>query len=284
MLYEPLDLPDEQEQAIESALENLSERLEEYVGDVLAEIDSKDTGRQIRYVAFEANEVLPKRSYRPTVVIHHIVGQIYRSHATDCDSLDQLLRTTVVAMEYYDIADDVIDGDVAQGHEAEAFLTNELLMPLLVRHLGRLGPEAIEHWSEDSIRTAESWVFELSNDPSAATYRTLVDKQSELFGSMTALSAVTAGADDAAIERAGEIGRTYFKYDQFVLDLRQYEKGDEDPWNAWNLMGEDEAKSYLMEQRSEFERLIGHLPRERQRLLRPLVATDIDAFRASVAQ
>ncbi|MFC3957917.1 hypothetical protein [Halovivax cerinus] len=281
MLPGPLEIDDTDEAAVRSQLKTLFERLHDLVSDVLSEIDQPELRRQIRHVAFQSTEALPKRSSRPTVVIHHLVEQLFLSYDPDGDSLDQVLRAAVIAMEYYDIVDDVIDGDVRAGHELDVLVTNELLFPLFVRHIGRLGQPATDYWSERAVRTVGSLVVEYSSEPSAETYRTLVDRQSYLFGSMTGLGAVAAGAGQADVERAEQIGRTYFTYDQFRLDLRQYEGGDDDPWNLWRLCGDDEATGMIVAQRAEFERLIEPLPDDRRRLLRPLVATDIESYRAS---
>lgn len=283
MFDRPLDVSDAQAEAARSHAADLDERLRNHVSAVLAEVEDETLRTQIRFVAFEPNDALPKRRHHPpTGKIQYLVEQLYLSCDPEGDRVDDLLRATTVAHEYYDIVDDVIDGDVADGSELEVFVTNELLGPLLVRLLGRLGPEAVDYWSARTLRAVGSFVAELSGEPSADAYRDLVERQSNLFGSVAGLSAVVAGADEASVERAATAGRAYFQYEQFLRDLYQYERDDPDPWNAWRLLSESEALAYVSERRMTFERSIADLPAERERLLRPLVATDLDAFRESL--
>lgn len=282
MLHRPLAVEPECERALENALHDLQDRLHRRVTELLEVIDEPEIRRQVRYVAFEASDALPKRRTRPTVIVHHVVEQFYRGYASDTDRLGDLLSTSVAAMEYYDIVDDVIDGDVAAGHEVEVVVTNELLMPLFVRALGRLGQEAVEYWTDQSLRTVGSFVMELSSEPSAENYRELLDRQAHLFGSVTGLAAVAAGAVEEDVERAAAAGRAYFRYDQILLDFRQFVQDDDDPWNAWTLLDEESTRSYLDRQRSTFERHVETLPEEHRRLLTPLVAVDVDEFRLSL--
>lgn len=283
MLDRPLDISDSHEETFRSHVEDLEERLRDHVSEILNELNHDELRNQIQFVVFEPNDALPKRGhYPPLGKIQHLVEQLYRSYDPSAEDLDALLRATIAIHEYYDIVDDVIDGELAQGHELEVFVTNELLVPIVIRYLGRLGQEAVEYWSTRTFQTVGSFVTELSSTPSATAYRNLVDRQSTLFGSLTGLGAVVAGEDETIVDRVASAGRAYFRYEQFIRDLHQYEQDDPDPWNAWKLMSEDDALAYVSEQREAFEQFLEELPPERAHLLCPLVAIDVNAFRESL--
>jgi hypothetical protein len=282
MVFEPLDVPEVNEERFWDERKRLRSRLDGYVDQLLQRTDDPAVRDQVQFVAFTPTEVLPKREQRPTVEVNYLAERLYLAHDPDGKQLDAALAVSVGAMEYYDIVDDVVDGDVRDGHEIEVVVTNELLMPLFVQSLGEVGSQAVVHWADHAGQTVGSWVAELSGEPSLSAYQELVDRQSHLYGSVTGVAAIAAGAEETAVERATAVGRAYFRYEQLLLDLSQWEQGDDDPWNVWRLADAPDAREWINEERATFERLIESLPAEQQQLLAPLVATDISAFRESL--
>lgn len=279
MLHRPTDLSEERVRAVERDLRELRTRLGYHVEAILEDVESDVLRNQLRQVAFSSNEMLPKRHRRPTVEIHHLVEQLHLAYGSDDATGDKLIRFTLAVQEYYDISDDLIDGDVAEGSETEVLVTNELLLPLVIRYLGRLGDDAVAYWPRHAFRMASSFADELLSDPSPEAYLDLVDKQSELFSAVTGLVAIATDCSDARVERAEAIGAAYFKHEQFLLDLEQYDADDADPWNAWHLFPADEATEHVRNWQDEVLELTDDLPDEHAERVRPLVAVDVDACR-----
>jgi hypothetical protein len=92
---------------------------------------------------------LPKRTQRPVLRPPYVTKQTYQSRCPENDQLEPLLKLTILHNEYYDIVDDVFDGDVADGYEPTVFLLNESLIPLLTSLVHQLGPEAVSIVSID---------------------------------------------------------------------------------------------------------------------------------------
>lgn len=282
MVFEPLDVSQVDERRFWEEFGLLEKQLHKYEKRLVQNIDDPATQHQIQFIAFTPTELLPKRDQRPTIEINYLIKHIYLSYGSNKKELETALAASIGAMEYYDIVDDLVDGDVKDGHEVEVIVTNELLMPLFVRLLGEVGDQAVIHWADHAGQTVESWVAEMSSEPSLSSYRELIEQQSHLYGSVAGLAAIAAGADDTVVERATAIGQTYFQYEQLLLDLLQWKKSDSDPWNAWALADSCEARKWVDNKRSTFESLIEPFPADRRQLLSPLVATDVSTFLESL--
>ncbi|MFC3956987.1 hypothetical protein [Halovivax cerinus] len=283
MIDRPLDVSQDQEDAFRLHTKTLADKLETLVAEILSEIEDQTLRDQIQYVVFEPNDALTKRRYRrPVGKFQLLIEQLYLSYDDKEDTLDTLLKASILVHEYYDIVDDLIDSDIKQGSELEIVVTIELLVPLIVKYIGKLGPGAATYWSDRTIETVGSFVLELSSEPSESAYRELLERQSTLFGSMTGVCAVSTGREDETVQRASKIGRTYFCYEQLLRDYRQYERDEPSPWNAWNLLGEYEAQTLATEQRKAFQNSIAQIPPARRSLIEPLVATDVETYQASL--
>jgi len=263
---------------VEQYLERFRSRLDQYVGELVATVEQEHVQTQLKTVAFTANHLLPKRNIRPAVRIEHTAEQIHLAHDKKREEAVDLIKFVLVSHEYYDIVDDIFDGDVAPGGEPQVFATKELLQPLLLDQLVALGGEAGSYWSSRSLRMTSSMLDELRTEPAAPEYRELMDKQAELYGAMTGLGALTADVKDREVERAETFGKNFFKFEQCVLDRKQYESGDPDPWNLWSLATERYATESLLDWQSEMETYLRTLPEEQRRLLRPLIALDVEAW------
>jgi hypothetical protein len=184
----------------------------------------------------------------------------------------------IANQEYYDIVDDIFDGDVAEGSEAEVFATKEFLRPVITRLITRLPDNIVEYWSRMAFRTVESFTDELLQEPNAEMYLQIVNKQSELYAVNTGLAAVISDQDDQTIQEAERIGELFFKFDQFLLDGYQADADDPDPWNAWYLMSEESALEQLRTWQRQLEKYLDTLPDAHSDLVRPLIAVDIEAW------
>lgn len=283
----PRDLPDDDRRVFEASLDHMEGRISRHVESILDEVEAAPLRQQLRTVAFQRNQLLPKRTTRPgaaTVTVGLLVDAICHSYSDPDPPVASLLEFVIVCSEYYDVADDLIDGDVAPGGESEVIATQQVLVPLLVRTLGRLGAEAVEYWTDHATWLAEAPLLELSAEPSWERYRSLLDRQATLHGSMTGLAAVAVGSDDDAIRRAETLGRLHFTYSQCVLDGLQYESDDDDPWNAFSLTSERRVLEQLRRWREAFEAELDPLPNSQARRLRPLVAVDLDRWCESIRE
>jgi hypothetical protein len=200
--------------------------------------DSRQVRNRVYGLAFRPNDVLPKRDRRPKTTTAFVAEQIHRAHDGDPDRRATLVEFAVVVAEYADVLDDVVDGDVADGHESEALLVSQLLIPVLIRSLDALGTRAVDYWTDDALALVQApLVHERESTPSAESYPDLLREQASLRASITGLAALTAGADGAAVDRAEAVGRAVHGLMQFSTDCYQYGR-DDDPWNAVELYDE----------------------------------------------
>lgn len=284
MIEQPTTVDPEIERALQRRLEALAADLSELVEELADEAGSERVGDQLRRVAFRANGALPKRRRRPTVKVEFVATRLCAACGVERERIDDLLAFTVAAQEHYDVVDDLIDGDVATGRETEAFVTSELLSPVLVRYLGRLGPEATEYWSSEALQTVESFVLELSRDaPSPAAYRELLAHQASLYGGVTGLCAIAADRRDL-LPTFERLGRAFFTYEQLLLDGRQHHAGDPDPWNAWRISDSATVRRHLRCVEREYHRCLDAVPVEDPEFLRALVAVDLEAWERRLAE
>lgn len=278
MFHLPFDLPDEQLEAFRDDVSAFEERAEDDIDDMLAELDSEPARRQLDRIVFNSSTVLPKRDSRPgrvSLMAAFIVDQLYGEYG-DGEKRDRLVQFTLTVEEYADMVDDLVDGDVDPDHETEVLLTLQVVWPLIVRLLVDMGEREGRYWSEHATLLVEAPFTEMTREPSAETYRTVVDRQSTLFGFVTGLAAVAADEDAETVARSERIGELFFKYTQFLLDCEQYE-GDEE-WNALAVMPREEVVQQLRTWREAFEAELEALPEERARRLRPMVAVDLEEY------
>lgn len=180
------------------------------------------------------------------------------------------------------MVDDIFDGDVAEGSEPAVYVANELMLPVLTQLLHRLGEDAVSYWAPKASRMVCCFLDELRYKPAKDAYLEILDQQSELYGTCTGLSAVSAGADPKAVERAEQFGKQFFKFEQVCLDRTQAESEDTDPWNAWQLMSNQAVLDQLQEWQANLEAYLSRLPDERQAYVRPLVGLDIESWHQSL--
>lgn len=277
----PNTLSPERERQFELRVDDLRIRLLECVEALLREIPS-DALRDMLYgVAFQANDALPKRATRPKVENALLVASVYRAHAHDGEALDTLLEFTVAVTEYYDIADDLFDGDVVAERTGETFLAMHLLVPLFVRRLGWLGADAACYWADHATTLIEAPYVEHRSDPTFDAYVRSLERQGELFGFATGLAATVAGVDRDCVERARRLGNAYYAYEQLLVDRRQFEQDDGDSWNAWHLASESTVCDALLRHRREATDCLEQYPREQRQAVSSLFAHDLDEIRDS---
>lgn len=274
----PKTLPPERERALETQLQDLRIRLLDCIERLLVEIEREPQRESLYAIAFTPNATLPKRGERPKVETALLVEQLYFAHAPDGERLETLLEFTVAVTEYYDIADDVVDGDVAPDRDIEAFLAMQQLLPLFVDRIGRLGLDATAFWTERARSLVAAPYEENRADPSLEAYLRIVDLQANFFGSITGLAALVADANDEAVKRAEEIGRGFYAYEQFLVDRRQYARGEDERWNLWVLATEQEALDVVRERRTAVRDRLATIPDARADMIGALLAHDLAAL------
>jgi len=279
----PTTLSPARERALDADLDDLRLRLLDCVERLLREVPREPLRELLYGLAFEPSDALPKRSHRPKVENAYLVQQVYRAHAPAGDDLDDLLAFTVAVTEYYDIFDDVVDGDVAAGRRADAVIAMQLLMPLFLRRIHAFGDDAVAFWTERALELMAGPLTEVADDPTAAAYRAVVDDQATLFGFVTGLAALAADAPPDAVDRAETVGELYYVYEQYLTDLEQYGGGD-GPWNLWHLTTEAEGRARVTALREALAEAVADLPAERAAGIRALAAHDLDAMLESVTE
>jgi hypothetical protein len=261
--------------------ERLQLRSLDVVEALLADVESAVARDRMYELAFEPNQVLPKRDERPKLETLALAEQLYRSHDPDEADLATVLEFTVAVTEYYDIADDLVDGDVSADHRNDVFLVLQVLLTLFVERLGELGGDVVTYWCRRARTLTEAPSRERAREPSLQSYLDVLDLQAQLFGFVTGVSATAAGAPDDAVRRAERVGRCFYRYEQLVVDCRQHGREADEPWNLYRFVDETEASELLADERASLAADIEALPAERRERIRSLFAVDIDAVHAS---
>lgn len=275
MFHLPLDLSSARRATFQEEVTAFEGRAKEAIEELLATVEPDPARRQLDRIVFSANSVLPKRTRRPgrvSLLSAYLVEQVHAEYGDDPERRRLLVQFALAVAEYADIVDDLVDGDVDPDRETEVLLTLQVLWPLLTRLLARLGERETLYWTERATLLVGAPVTERTSEPSAESYHALVEEQSTLFGFVTGLAAVAAGADDA-VERAERLGELFFRYTQFLLDCEQYDGTER--WNALAVSSPAAVAGQLREWREAFETELAHLSDERARRLRPLVAVDL---------
>lgn len=278
MIDSKMTLSQTQEEMLERRVDDLQLQLLDCIDQLLSELPNPEMRALVYETAFEGNDILPKRSSRPKIETALLVEQLSLAYDPAGTHLETLLEFTVAVTEYYDICDDVLDNDVSKDNFSDVFVVLQLLFPLFVRRLDRLGSEAATFWTDRAISLVAAPTTELSCEPSLEAYRSIVDQQVELFGFVTGLAAVVAGGDDSEIRTAERIGHVYYTYEQFLIDAEQYAQDDDDPWNLWALTDEADAIDHISEQRELAHELTAGLPKRRRETIRSLFAHDLDSW------
>jgi hypothetical protein len=277
MLYRPSALPPDRRAAFEGYAADLRERLLDYVEALLTELASDAAGGLVYELAFKPGEALPKRSERPKVDSALLAEQVYLHHDPEGMRLDAVLEFTVAVQEYFDMLDDLVDGDVREDRRSEVVLATQLLLPLFVRRLDRL--DATAYWCEGTTRLLEAPLEELRAEPTAAAYREGLRAQASLYGTTAGIAALAGGGDEAAVERAETVGEAIYQHTQVVLDYEQFLAGHAERWNAGALFADEAAVlAFLQERRETVSRLVEPYDDTRANRLEGLVALDVDAW------
>ncbi|WP_211338343.1 hypothetical protein [Haloterrigena salifodinae] len=251
-----------------------------YIEDILSEIDRKEKREYIRSLAFSSSDIFPKRNYKPMLTFPFITKQLYLSHSNG-ELLSELMSFTLTFIEYYDIVDDLIDGDVIDSYKKNVLIGKELLQSLLVQQLTRLEDSVIDYYCRNIMPMWGGDMEELRSKPSRKRYLEIVGKQANIFSTIAGIVSIISESGEFGLEKAEKFGDVYFKFDQFILDGEQYKAGDPDPWNAWNLLPEEEVRELISGWQETLEILVTDLPEKRAQLLRPLIAIDIESWNPS---
>jgi hypothetical protein len=278
MLFRPLDLTDAEVNRISEHLDGLRGRLYDEVDELLSTVPFDPLATQVEALAFSPSDALPKRRQRLKPDLAHIVEQLALGHDIDNQQRRLLLQFTILMAEYYDIFDDVADGDVTDGRMAEVVSTWQIMFPLAVKLLNDLGPAAVEFWVPRAMGLMEAPLAECQLSEDAAVYDDIVTRQSDMFGFVTGLPAVVADADTDAVERDERIGQLYYQYEQLLLDCEQQ---DGESWSVDQFESETAVVGRLEEIEREADDLLASLPEERASLLEPLFAVDLEVWRRS---
>lgn len=241
--------------------EDFERRVLEYVEEILeSSYDSLEIRNRVYNLAFRENDILPKRDRRPKTTTAFVAEQVHRAHDGNSDDRAVLVKFALVVAEYGDILDDIVDGDVSDGHENEALLVTQLLMPVLTKLLHQLGDEAVAYWSGHATALVEApLVDETETPPSAEVYLHLLEKQTSLRSAITGLAAVASNGNAEAIERAERVGEAIHHLMQFSTDLFQY-GDDDDPWNAVALFDQNAFTEQADTFRSELANAVDPYP------------------------
>ncbi|WP_181686081.1 hypothetical protein [Halorhabdus salina] len=283
MLYRPSTLSGDERREFETYAEDCREEMLDHVATIVQELPP-DVVEIVYELAFSTSDALPKRERRPKLDTVLVIDSVAEALSMPAPDRDALCKLTIVTQEYFDIVDDLLDGDVASDRETEALLVSQLLVPTLMGLLSRFKADASTYWATQAQEVMCVPMVESTATPDAETYRSLLDRQASLYGMLTGLAAVVNDESDDTIERYERLGETIYRHRQVVLDYEQYQDGEDDPWNARQLMDESAVLSLLATHEQTVDDLTADLPGPPRGRLRALVALDTSAWQASVSR
>lgn len=278
MLREPKTLSSAEKRQFEEYRLSLRAEIKQLVTELLAEIPQELLRQNVKRIVFTPNDALPKRTRRPKWEPCCLVEQLADVFGIGGDLRDVLLQFTLCVSEYYDIFDDIADRDVTDGTEGQVFAAWQTMFPLCARLLHRLCDDAVPYWTDLASGLQEVLLSELQFEPTFERYQTVLQRQGDLFGALTGLSAVVAGESTEQIERAEQLGDSYFRFEQLLLDGKQYAEGEQEGWNAFALAENEEAIKLVRDYRETYESVLDRLSESSRFPLQALVSVDIDSW------
>lgn len=271
-----MDLPAERYRELEAELAVHHERVLAAAERLLEEVDPPAVERLTERLAFAPSEALPKRERRPKTEPSFLAAQVYRGHSPAGDDGATLVEFATCVTEWFDILDDVVDGDVRAGAEPEALVVAQVLSALATRRIHALGDEAVAFWTERSLDLYAAQLERRGREPEGEAYAAILRREGTLFGFLTGVAALVAGADEEAVERAATMGRAFYAFEHLVVDAENH-RIDGDAWNGWRLMSPSAFRTRVEAFREEAATAAEPLADERARAVRDLTAVDVEA-------
>lgn len=276
----PTELSEAEQQWLDGHMMDLHRRVLDEIPAILGEIEAERLQQRTYELAFKPSRVLPKRHWRPSLTAALLAERVHLAHAPDGPHQRTVLRLAAALHEYYDLLDDLVDGDVEAGHEGEVVLTTQLLAPIAMRLLAGIGAGAVDYWADRALRLAGSLHVEQQGVRTFDDYLACIDRQAWLYGMMGGLGAVAADAGDEAVERGEAIGRGVFRFAQLARDLdqRPYEPDGES--NAARLASDEAIFDEMARTRRAIDERLSAYPEASRRPIRDHLAVDLEAWRA----
>lgn len=242
------------------------------IKNILSRIPDESLQRRVYEIALSGQTTLSDQRRRPHLTAAYYSDVLYRKLATEPTDREELVQFAITVQEYYDILDDAIDGDIDRALTTQALATAQALLPVLVQLLGELeGPTTI-YWSKRAVRLTEVPMLEAELAVSKANYMRILRRQSNLWGFVTGLAAMVAGADEQVVARSEALGRALYKVDATWTDCGQYEREEDLKWNMYTVFGVEEVQRMLDIWCDIAWSHIEQLPTDDERLLKtPLV-------------
>ena len=271
-----MDLPAERYRSLRSELAAHHEQSLAAVERLLDEIDPPVVRRLTEQLAFAPSDALPKRKRRPKPEPSFLAAHTYRGHAPGGGDHAAIIEFATCVTEWFDILDDVVDGDVKTGAEPEALIVTQVLSALATRRVHAFGDEAVVFWTDRSFQLYATQFARRESEPDAETYAAILRKEGTLFGFLTGIAALVAGADDEAVEHAAKMGRAFYAFEHLLIDAENHHV-ENDAWNAWRLMSTPTFRTQVEKFRGEVNAAASALPDEHARSIRDLTAVDVEA-------
>lgn len=278
MQHRPLDLPQARIEDFLKQQGNFEERLTRCVSDLLSEIPIELLSEQVDQIAFTGNSALYKRPIRMKSDLGLLVDQLAQAFEIDGNDRETLLKLTLSTHEYYDILDDLIDGDVSAEARQEVLATWQVLAPLNALLVHRLETEAVAFWSDRTMGLMECFLSEGAAPCTAENYKQIVERQSDLFGCVTGLPPVVGGLPDRKVHLCEQIGQDLFKIQQFLADAEQHREEDGEQWNAWELYSQTEFQNEILTWKSEAMERVDELPSRQAEMIEVLFAINVEEW------
>jgi hypothetical protein len=276
-MLRPTTLPKEKEKIAEKRIEEFSNISNQELKKLSNSVKDKKIYRAISKIVFDSSDMLPKRGSRPSIRLPYLANQLSGYHSENEYNLP-LIRFSLLYMEYYDIIDDIIDEDYNPDYRREVIISSQIILPLMIEILDSLSGPTVQYWSNHLKRMVSSPVYELANNCTIDNYLSIVDYQAEMGGILCGLAVMDAGGTADAVTYGWELGSTYYKYEQFILDYIQYKNGQIENWNLCELTSLYEAERYMETTRSIFVDKLSQYGDHFSNCVKPLVYVDLDSI------
>ena len=275
-------LPADEQAALESALERFDGDVDVVLTEAISKLADPRLEEVVRSLLFQPNEALPKRKRRPDIYLPFLVRQLY--HACDPNGTDEreLLGVCLTYLEYTDALDDLVDADADPEHSPLVYFTVHTAHLLTYALLADFGNAAVEYFTDHAVETAASVAMELKHEPSLERYLAVLDRQSHLFAGLTGLPALIAGGSRHTVTEFEELGTCYYKYNQAILDVEQYETKQtarDLDWNLWTLADDRAVLDRIETWRDGVTAVTDGFPERRRKLVDGLVSVDVETYR-----
>lgn len=279
MFPEQNHLKEDEEAAFRERLSRVESTAKVHRERALKGIESDSIRAQLDRILF-TTEGRTDQPSSPDVYLHLLVESLYCGADSEEKHLARVHQSTALLSHYTTMLPSLLtDPPEDEFSRTEVFVAALLAVSRTTEILGAIGNDANTYAMAHLRDVLLSLTGPPPGKPTREAYRELLDRQTHRYAGPAGLAGIAAGADEETVRTYEEIGASYYRYNQVIVDLeRSVESERTDPWNAWEVFGA-EATRLIGLWREEIVERIESLPDHHAKPIEALVSVDPVAYK-----